>query len=454
MKIVVIGGGKVGLAITEGLVAEGHDITVVDNDPAHVRTISDRFDVMAAEGSATDFSTLRSAGVQDADLVLAATGSDEVNLVCSAAAKSMGARHVMARLREPSYREEQELLRRAFGLSEIFNPDMEAANEIARVLQFPTAARVETFAHGRAELVEYRIPEDSRLNNVALKDLNTRFTAAVLVCAVERGENVYIPNGSFTLAAGDRLGLSGSRKELRRFFSEMHAYQKPVKNVMLMGGSRIAVYLANILLEDKMRVTVVEQSPERCRQLTELIPGATIIQADGCDRDMLEEEGLASADAFVATTGYDEQNLVVSLYADRQGVGKVVTKLSDDRFSAMFADSGLDSFVCPKLLAAGEILRYARATLNAEGSELESLYRLNNDRVEALEFTVDADSAVAGHALKDLKLKKNCLVASVIRTSGTLVPNGNTVLLPGDRVVIVTLDSGYRSLNAVLEKKP
>ncbi|MBQ2895791.1 MAG: Trk system potassium transporter TrkA [Oscillospiraceae bacterium] len=451
MKILIIGAGKVGLAIARQLTNEGHDIAVVDSNAEKIAQVSDMYDVITLEGSGTNFSVLREAGVQDSDLVIAATGSDDINMVVSVAASHLGATYVAARMKDPEYNSERAFLREAYGMSAVFNPDLGAASEISRILQFPTAARVETFARGRAELVEYRIPSGSSMDGLALKDLAKTFKARVLVCAVERGGVVSIPKGDFVLRCGDRLNISGARPELRRFFAAVGAYKKPVRSAMLLGGSRIAGYLARNLIDAGIRVTIIERRRERCEMLFDLLPEASIVCGDGCKQEVLLEEGIRDADAFVALTGFDEDNIIVSMYAQDCGVGKVVTKISDDHFVPMLQRSGLDCFICPKVLAASEIVRYARAIQNAEGSSVETLYRLNDDKVEALEFVVGAGSRCVERPLKDLRLREHVLIAAVIHGNECIIPNGNTVIHPGDRAVVVTTGAGLRDLDAILE---
>ena len=451
MKIVIIGAGKVGLAIARQLTNEGHDIAVVDSNAAKVAQVSDMYDVITMEGSGTNFEVLREAGVENCDLAIAATGSDEVNMVASVAASRMGARYVAARMKNPAYNRERAFLRDAFGMTAVFNPDMGAAREISRILQFPTAARVETFARGRAELVEYRIPAGSELDGLALKELVKRFKARVLVCAVEREGSVSIPKGDFILHSGDRLNVSGARREMRRFFTAVGAYKKPVRSAMLMGGSRITAYLAGNLMDAGIRVTILERDRCRCDELFDLLPEASIICGDGSKQEVLLEEGIREADAFVALTGFDEDNIIVSMYAQDCGVGKVVTKVSDDHFVPMLQRSGLDCFICPKTLAGSEIVRYARAIQNAEGSSVETLYRLNDDKVEALEFVVGANSRCIEKPLKDMSLRSNVLIAAVIHGNECIIPNGNTVISAGDRAIVVTTETGLRDLDAILE---
>ena len=451
MKILIIGAGKMGLAITRQLANEGHDITVIDSDREKIQTVSDMYDVITLQGNGESFELLNAAGVKDMDLLIAASGDDSVNLVCSVAGRYLGAKEAVIRVKDPEYTREREMLEKGFGISASFNPDLETAREIARILQFPMAARVETFASGQAELVEYRIPADSPLDALPMKELRNRFHAKVLICAVERENSVFIPKGDFVLRSGDRISIAGSRKELRLFFNAAGKNQRTIRNAILLGGSLIAVYLSQQLISAGIGVTIIERERERCEELCSLLPDATIICGDGSKEEVLAEEGIRDTDAFVALTGYDEDNILVSMYAANMGVGKVICKVSDDHFISMLQKSVLDTFVCPKLLAASELARYVRALQNAQGSSVESLYRLIDNQVEALEFVVGADSALVGKPLMQLKIAGDVLIAAVLHGHALSIPIGSTVMEAGDRAVLVTTRSGLRSLDDILE---
>ncbi len=450
MKILIIGAGKMGLAITRQLSNEGHDITVMDISGEKVSAVSDMYDVITMEGSGASFEALRSAGVKDMDLLIAATGDDEVNLVCSVAGRYLGAKEAVIRVKDPGYSREMEMLSKGFGVSASFNPDLEAASEIARILQFPMAARVETFARGQAELIEYRIPAESSLHGLPMKELRSRYHAQVLICAVEREGSVFIPKGDFILRSGDRINIAGHRQELRHFFSAVGKNQKTIRNVILLGGSLTAVYLSLQLMAAGISVTIIERNRSRCEDLCTLLPEATIICGDGCKEEVLLEEGIRKTDAFVALTGYDEDNIIVSMYAANLQVGKVICKLSDEHFVNMLKKTALDTFICPKLLAASELARYVRALQNAQDSSVESLYRLIDNQVEAVEFTVSANSALVGKPLMSLKIAPDVLIAAVIHGREVSIPSGNTIINAGDRAVIVTTRSGLRSPDQIL----
>ena len=450
LKIIVAGAGKVGYTVAEQLADEGHDITIIDSNPDKINHVSNDLDVISIEGNGASIDLLEEAGVRTADMLIAATGQDEINMICCMAARRLGTKYTVARIRNPEYLSQSEFLRETLGLSMAINPDLEAAAEISRILQFPSAARVETFSHGRVDLGTYNIPHDSKLGGMPLRHISDKFRAKVLVCAVERGEDVCIPNGKYILHTDDRISIAGSQPELRSFFMNSGAYKKPVSSVIIMGGSRIAIYLTKLLTAAGISVTIIERNLEKCDHLAETLPKARIIQGDATRRDVLMEEGLKNADAFVALSGYDEDNIIISMYAATLGVSKVVTKINEEHFSEMLDNTNLDCLVCPKLLVAQQITRYVRAMQNSMGSSVETLYRLVDRRVEALEFIVGESSRCAGKTLKELELKPGILIASVIREGKSAIPDGSTVISPGDRAIVVTTTSGLKDLDSIL----
>ncbi len=451
MKIIIAGAGKIGHAVAAILADEGHDVTIIDQDPDTISTLSNELDVICVEGSATNPEVLREAGAADADLLMAATEEDAVNMVCGISARRLGTRHVIARIRDPEYLGQTEFLREALGLSVIMNPEYECAKEISRILRLPSAVRVDAFSKGSLEIVEYKITKDDPLNGLQLKSLVGKFGAKILISVVERGGEALIPNGSFTLKDGDRLSITGSSRELRRFFVATGRFKKPVRKVMIMGGGRIAVYLSRLLDESGIAVTVVERDRERCEALCDLIPRAHVVCGDATRSDVLLEDGLSSTDAFVALTGEDGDNIVTSLYARSCSVSKIVTKVNREHFSELLENSGLDSVVTPKEIVAQQIARYVRAMDNSLGSSMETLYRVADGKVEALEFKVGEDAKCIGKPLKQLKLKKNILVAGIIRGSKCLIPDGNTEILAGDHAVIVTAAGRLKDLDEIVE---
>ncbi len=451
MKIIIAGAGKIGRSVAAILAEEGHDITVLDRDGALIEQISNDLDVICVEGNATNADSLREAGAENADLLMAATQQDEVNMVCGISARKLGTKHVIARVRDTDYLTQTEFLREALGLSVIVNPEFECAKEISRLLRFPGAARVDAFSKGSAEIVEYRVPEGSVLDGVQMKRLGQDLGAKVLISVVERGGEALIPNGEFTIRAGDRLSITGAANELRQFFIRCGAYRRPVRRVMLMGGSRIAAYLARMMLDSGIKVTVVERDQARCDQLLDLVPKAHVVCGDATRSDVLLEEGLPEMDGFVALTGEDGDNVITSMYAKAVGAGKSVAKVNREHFSEILESSGLDSIVAPKDLVAQQIARYVRAMNNSIGSSMETLYRLADGKVEAMEFRIEGGSALVGVPLRDLKLRPNTLIGSVIRGTKSIFPDGATVIQPGDHAVIVAAAGTVQGADSILE---
>ncbi len=452
MKIIIAGAGKVGHSVAALLAEEGHDITIIDRDPDTIQILSNALDVICVEGSATNSETLREAGAEKADLLLAATEQDEVNMICGISARKLGTAHVIARVRDPEYLHQTEFLRETLGLSVLVNPEYECAKEISRTLRFPGAVRVDSFSKGSLEIVEHKIPAGGKLEGVALRELVQRFGAKILVGVVERGREAMIPNGNFVLQAGDRLSITGESRELRRFFTAIGQFKRPVRRVMIMGGGRSAVYLTRMLQESGMEVTVVERDRERCELLCDLIPQANIICGDATRSDVLQEDGLSAADAFVALTGDDEDNIITSLYAKSCGVGSVVVKVNRDYLDEILDNVGLTTIVSPKEIVAQQLTRYVRAMSNSMGGSMETLYRLADGKVEALEFKVSPRSACVNIPLKELKLKPNILITAIIRGSKSIIPDGNSRIQPGDHAVIVTTAGRLQNLDSIVEE--
>lgn len=451
MKIIIAGAGKIGYSAAAILSAEGHDITVIDRLPGIINIVSNNLDVICVEGSATNAETLREAGAADADLILAATRSDEVNMVCGISARKLGTKHVIARIRDTAYLSQTEFLREALGLSITVNPEYECAKEISRILRFPSAIRVDAFSNGSLEIVEHRVAAGSRLEGVQLKDLTQLFKARVLVGVVQRDGEAVIPNGNFVLRAGDVLETTGTARELRRFFIAVGQYKKPVRTVMIMGGGRIGVYLTRLLQDCAMSVTVVEADKNRCDELCDLIPGARVIYGDATRSEVLQEEGIRDCDAFVALTGDDGDNIITSMYAKHCNVDKIVVKANREYYTDILMSAGLDSVVTPKALIAQQLAHYARAMSNSEGSSMETLYRLADGKAEALEFKVGQHSACVGVPLKTLKTKPNVLISSVVRGGSSSIPDGETVIQPGDYAVVITRAGWLKDLDSIVE---
>ena len=451
MRIVIAGAGKMGMAIARQLCREGHDLTLIDQRQDKVDSAVNSLDVIGCRGSCAAPETLSEAEAGSADLFIAATGTDEANLIACQFARRMGAGHAISLLRNPAYIESTELLKQTMDLSFSIHPDYVAAEEISRVLQFPAAIRVESFPDCRLEIVTFRIEENSRLDGIPLRKLGDRFGQKILVCCVERGDTVQIPGGDFTLLAGDRISVTGSQGALRQFFIFAGAYKKPVKNVILLGGSRTAVHLTRLLESTGVDVTIIEHNSERCQDLAEQLKNTCIQCADGTDTAVLQENGINRADGFVALTGYDEDNIIIGLYACKIGVGKVISKVDNPKFVETLRDISPDTMLSPQQLVAERISGYIRGLEHAsERSTIEALYYLGDPRVTATEFVVGTKTACTGIALKDLRLQSGVLLAAVIRGGSSYLPDGQTVLLPGDRVIIVTTNRTIVELDDIL----
>ncbi len=454
MKIVIAGAGKIGYSIADILASEGHEIRVIDQNPDRISLVSNNLDVICYEGNAANPEVLAEAGAGQADLLVAVSQKDEINLICGIIGRKLGASHAIARVRDPEYMGQSHFFQDGLGMSLIVNPEYECAQEISRLLRFPGAARVDTFSRGRMEIVEYRVAESDRLAGMHLKDLPAMCGAKVLVSMVERKGDAIIPNGSFVLQSGDRLSISGESEQLKKFFASIGLGRKPVRKVIIAGGGRIAVYLAELLHKSGMAVTVIDSSAQRCHQLCELIPHCRIICGDATNSEVLLEEGLTSADAFVALTGNDGVNIVTSLYAKSQGELKIVTKVNRAHFLDIMRDFGLSCLVAPKALVTDQLVRYARATSNSLGSGMEALYRLADGKVEALEFKVAPDSRCIGTPLRQLKIKPNTIICSLIRGHRCLIPDGSTIIQPGDHAVIMAAAGKLQNLDQILEVTP
>ncbi len=452
MKIIIVGCGKVGYAIAQQLTQEKHDITLVDDEPEHLSRADSTLDAMCLNGNGASISVLMEAGVRSADLVIAVTGVDETNLVCCLIAKSLGAQHTVARVRNPDYRRDADMLKREIGLDMVINPDLAAAQEIARILSFPAAISVEPFAGGRIDMIGFQMQESDTILGHSLSDFHRERVAEVLICAAQRGDEFIIPNGSFVPQLDDRLYMVGTKAELQKMLKSMGRSLHRVKDVSILGGSRISMYLSWELARTGTRVHIVEQDHDKCLRLSQELPDAMIIEGDGTDNDMIRSENLFGADGFVALTGRDEENLLMALSARRAGVRKVLAKMTRPNYMELVQETGLGSIISPKDIIANQITRYVRALANSQGMAVESLYKLLGGRVEALEFTVSEKGAERlGLPLKDLTLKPGILLAAIVREGRTIIPGGMTVIQAGDHVLVVTNAMGLTDLKDILE---
>lgn len=453
MNIIIVGCGKIGTTILSSLLAEGHDIVAVDSNPDVISEISNIYDSMYVCGSGTDCDTLTEAGVEHTELFVAVTGSDELNMLSCFIAKKMGAKHTIARIRNPEYNYKSlGFLRQQLDLSTSINPDLLAAEELFQVLKLPSAVKVEYFSHRNFELLELRLREGSPLCGARLSELRKKYEAKFLICVVQRGEEVYIPDGSFQLQAGDRIGLTAAPSEVQKLLKMMGILQKQAKNVMILGASRMGYYLARMLLASGTNVKIIDRDHQRCQEISEKLPGAVVICGDGAQQELLLEEGICSMDAFISLTGMDEENILISFFASSQGVKKVISKVNRDELHFIAEKLGLDTLISSRSVSSNVLSRYARALQNSLGSNVETLYKLMDGRAEALEFRVQTDFPMTNVPLKDMRLRSGILIAGIIRNRKTIIPSGVDVILPGDRVIVLSAASGMHDLSDVLKQ--
>ncbi len=451
MKIVIVGCGKVGLTLAEQLGSEGYDITVIDKDSTKLRMVTDRVDVLGVEGNGVSFAVQNEAGVGNADLLIATTDSDELNLLCCLIAKKAGNCQTIARIRDPEYFREMHYLREELNLSMVINPEQAAAAAAARLIKFPSAVKIDTFAHGRVEMIQFVIPEGSKLDGMKVMDVSSRLHCDTLICVIEREEEVVIPYGAYILRANDKISFIASHKEALELFKAAGVpVAGAIRSLMVVGGGTLTYYLAQMLSETSINVKIIENDTNRCKQLSDALPKAMIINGDGTDQQLLMEEGIDNMDAVASFTGIDEENIMLSLYAGSKSKGKIFTKINKITFESVINSMNLGSIVNPKLVTANAIISYVRAMNNSMGSNVTTLYKIAGGKAEALEFNVAADSAVAHIPLQDLNRKKNLLIAGISRKGKNIMPNGQSTMEPGDRVVVVTTQKGLHDLEDIL----
>lgn len=451
MKIIVVGCGNVGITLAEQLSQENHDITVIDTRETVVENVTNLCDVLGVVGNGTSLNVLQEAGINETDLLIAVTGSDEMNLLCCLLARKAGGCHTIARVSNPIYNSEEiAFIKEELGLSMVINPQLATAREMGRQLKFPSAIKVDSFAKSRADLVTYRLEEGNALCNRKLKDLSGRYTDEVLIPIVERGDEVIIPDGNFELLEKDIITIVGSEKSTAEFFKWMGVPVTKAKEVMIIGAGRTAIYLAKQLLEMGIKVKIVENDEKKCDDVAEMLPKVMLIRGDATDKDLLLEEGLENTGAFIANTTFDEENVMLSLYAKSCSKAKLITKIHHISYDDIIESLDLGSVIYTKYITAEAIIKYVRAMKNSMGSEIETLYRLSDNRVEALEFLIREGSPVVGIPLCELPLKSNVLIGCISRKGKAMIPNGRSVIEVGDTIILLTTRTGFDDIKDAL----
>ncbi|EKX89653.1 Trk system potassium transporter TrkA [Peptostreptococcus anaerobius] len=451
MRVVVIGGGKVGNKIIEQLSKESHDVTVIEKNPEVIQKINNYLDIACINGNAINYDIQKEAGVDAADIVIGCTSSDEINMFSCLLAKKLGAKHTIARVRNPEYYNQLNYIKDDLGLSMVINPEYVAANEISRILRFPSALKVETFAKGKVELLEFKVGVDSVLVGMKMKEISHKFNLKVLICAVQRANDVIIPNGDLVLEAGDKLSIAASHLELENFLGRIGGLKRKVKTVMLIGGGKIAYYLCESLKKLNIKIKIIERDIKACNNIADLLPYVDVIHGDGTDQQLLEEEGIDDVDAFVCLTGIDEENIILSMYANSKNIRKVITKVGHSTFLNMPETLNLDTVISPKDITGSIILRYVKAMEASYGSKLNSFYRMVDGKVDVLEFSVGETSKIVGERLADLKLRKHLLLACIVREGSIIIPSGNDIVNAKDNIIIVTKHQDISDVDDIVE---
>lgn len=451
MRIIIVGCGKVGRNIISELSEEGHDIVAIDKNGRSIETITNDYDVMGFVGNGTSYKVLKEAGIEETELLIAVTDSDEQNLLTCLIAKKAGNCKTIARVRNPQLSEDIGFIANELGLSMVVNPERAAAIEIARLLRFPAAVQIDTFAKGDVELIKFVIPDDSPIIGLSLSEIDKKFNGNTLICCIERNDEAIIPNGSFVINGKDKITLVSSPKMSKNFFKQIGVDIKRVKNAIIVGGSKISVYLCQALANKNIDLKIIESDPKRCEELCEILPNVSIVNGDGSLESLLKQEGITNSDAFVSLTGIDEENTFLSLFASNLKVHKVITKIDRIAYNEVINSLNLGSIIRPKNIIADNIVRYVRALSNALGdSQIETLHELIKDKIEACSFKVGKDEQIVGVPLAKLKTKGGVLIACIKRNKEIIIPNGQSVILEGDTIVVVTSLKGVKNLNDLL----
>lgn len=451
MRIVIIGLGTIGTTILKSLSGKEHTITVIDEDKDKIEKLIERYDVQGVVGNGASLDIQREAGVKDSDVTIVLTKSDEMNVFACLVAKKLGVKHTVARVRNPEYRRQILEMKDELGISMIVNPEQDTATEIFNLISLPEIAKVEHFAKGRVLMVEIVAEKGCALVGETLISIGKKLNTRVLICAVQRGEEIIIPSGNFVIEEGDRIHFTSDANELRDFLSEIHIVKSPLKNIMIVGGNKIGYYLADELSKKKYNIKLIESDKKTAEELAEILSRVTVINGNGTQHDLLIEEGIEAMDAFVALTDIDEENMVVSMFANKMNVRRTITQIKSEDLYGMLSELGINNTVSPKDIVANRVISYVRALENTRGSNVLTLYRLVGNRVEALEFLAKRQGKIYDKPLRELKIKDNCLIACIIRGTKVMIPDGNTCIQLGDNVIVVTTHKNFDDLTDIFE---
>ncbi|SFG08741.1 Trk system potassium transporter TrkA [Oribacterium sp. WCC10] len=452
MNIIVVGCGKVGLTLAAQLNKENHNITIIDHNEKALRHAVDTIDVMGINGNGAMLKTQQEAGVKNADVLIAATDSDEINMLCCLIAKKEGNCSTIARIRNPEYTDEITYLRDELNLAMVINPEMAAAKEVSRLLRFPSAMKIDSFSRGKIDLIRVKVPEHSEICGMKIMDISRTLGINLLICSIERGEEVIIPSGIHEIMEGDVISFIAGAQQANSFVKKLGISFSPIKDIMIVGGGRVTYYIAKSMKASKLKgkLKIIEIDKDRCDFLADEFPDATIINGDGTDQDLLIREGLENTDAFCSLTGFDEENIMLSLYAGKMSHARLVTKINRISFDDVVNELNLGSIIYPKQIVADYIVQYVRALQNSQGSNVETLYKIADGKAEALEFKVGNNNELIKHTFAELKFKKNVLIAAIVRGNKLITPGGSDYMLPGDNVIVITTNTGFNDLKDIL----
>ncbi len=451
MKIIVAGDGKVGFTLSEHLSREGHDITIIDNRKDVLQKTIESLDVITIKGNAASVCVLEKAGAGEADLLIAATSTDELNMLCCLLAKKLGIQNTIARIRNPEYSEQLFMMKDEMGLSMVVNPELTAAMEISHLISFPSAINVGVFADDRVYLVEYIVRAENPLAGQTVSKIHQDYSSDVLICGVYRGAEIFIPKGDFVIEVNDHIYITGEYESIRQFIMSLGHRDNKVKSVMMVGGGLIAQYLSHILIEYGIEIKIIEKNNNKCEQLCECVPDALIIYGDGTEKELLDSEGIERVDAFVALTDMDEENLIMSMYAAYKDVPKVITKINRLEYTDVIQKAGIDRVISPKYIAANQIVRYVRSMQKQKGSYIKTLYRIMGKSAEIVEFVATSSTKHLGQPLSEIPLKKDILITTIVRNDDVIIPKGSDLILEGDHVIVATAKKQLEDLNEIFK---